>query len=51
MKNWQVLKSKPTQFGAWKTHPGKSSREIVERSADYFKAGTKVKHVKPPTAD
>ena len=35
--NWINMKKKATQFGAWKTQPGKSSREVVERSADYYK--------------
>lgn len=41
--NWISFKTKPTQFASNKDMPGKSSSEIVERSSDYFKAGTKIK--------
>jgi hypothetical protein len=34
---WISFKTKPTQFASNKDTPGKSSSEIVERSADYFK--------------
>ena len=35
--NWIGAKQHPTQFASNKDTPGKSSSEIVERSADYFK--------------
>jgi hypothetical protein len=35
--NWIGAKQHPTQFASNKNTPGKSSSEIVERSADYFK--------------
>jgi hypothetical protein len=41
--NWIGAKQHPTQFASNKNTPGKSSSEIVERSSDYFKAGTKIK--------
>jgi hypothetical protein len=38
--NWINSKKKTTQFGAWKTQPGKESSATVDRSVDYFKAGS-----------
>jgi hypothetical protein len=35
--NWIGLKMRPTQTGDRKNTPGKSSSEVVERSADYYK--------------
>jgi hypothetical protein len=36
-RQWINGKQRPTQFGAWKTHPGKDGHDITERSTDYFK--------------
>jgi len=43
--NWINLKKKATQFGAWKTQPGKSSSEVVEHSAEWLRGGRRVKKV------
>ena len=39
--NWVNLKSKSTRTGDWKHTPGKSSHDVIERSADYFNKPTK----------
>ena len=38
--NWIGLKMRPTQTGDRKNTPGKYSSEVVDRSVDYFKAGS-----------
>lgn len=57
-RQWQGLKQRPTQFGSFKNTPGKDGTGTpVERSADYFKAGThapvsmKTKSVTPDSVD
>ena len=47
--NWIGLKMRPTQTGDRKNTPGKYSSEVVERSPEYFKAGSPVKHAKVDT--
>jgi hypothetical protein len=44
-----LQRKRPTQFASNKNTPGKSSSEVVERSPEYFKAGSPVKHAKVDT--
>ena len=41
--------ARPSQLATRKNTPGKSSGTEVERSKDYFQAGTKVKNAKSKT--